>query len=137
MKLHRPRIIRQEDGAWIVFAPNEQAIFVGRKYSVGFDLDGTLAHSRITVGPPFPIGEPVSEMVEIAKSFLAAGVQVKIFTARACDAENIPLVQDWVERHGLGRLPVTNQKDYDMIRYYDDRAIQIRTNITKLINPKT
>jgi len=28
----------------------------------------------------------------------------------------------------LGRLEVTNQKDYDLIRYYDDRAIQVMPN---------
>jgi hypothetical protein len=36
-------------------------------------------------------------------------------------------------KHGLGRLEVTNQKDYDLIRYYDDRAIQMVPNRGKSI----
>ena len=63
-------------------------------------------------------------MIEMVKSLLAAGMTVKIFSARACEPESIPIIQAWTEKHGLGRLEVTNQKDYDLIRFYDDRAIQ-------------
>ena len=91
------------------------------------DFDGTLARDDAAGHflPPYPLGEPIPEMIAMVKSLLAAGVTVKIFSARACEPESIPIIQAWVEKHGLGRLEVTNQKDYDLIRYYDDRAIQM------------
>ncbi len=55
----------------------------------------------------------------------SAGVTVKIFTARACDPASIPMVATWLAAHGLGSLPITNHKDYDMAVAFDDRAIQI------------
>lgn len=64
----------------------------------------------------------------MVKSLLAAGVTVKIFSARACEPESIPVIQSWTDKHGLGRLEVTNQKDFDLIRFYDDRAIQMAPN---------
>ena len=72
-------------------------------------------------------------MIEMVKSLLAAGVTVKIFSARACEPESIPIIQVWAEKYGLGRLEVTNQKDYDLIRYYDDRAIQVLPNQGKSV----
>jgi hypothetical protein len=117
-------------GAWVVFEPNAQPTFVGAQHWVGFDLDGTLSRTD-NVGhfsPPYPLGEPVPHMLATARSLLQAGVKVKIFSARACEAANVPLVQAWAEKHGLGRLEVTNSKDFDLIRFYDDRAIQILPN---------
>jgi hypothetical protein len=72
-------------------------------------------------------------MINMVKSLLAAGVTVKIFSARACEPESIPIIQAWAEKHGLGRLEVTNQKDYDLIRFYDDRAIQMLPNQGKAV----
>jgi hypothetical protein len=133
MKIHQPQITSQEEGAWVIFGLSEEPVYVGKEHCVGFDLDGTLANNDfILPGPPYPIGEPIPEMFETAKAFLTAGIKIKIFTARACEPQNIPLVQDWTERHGLGRLEVTNAKDFQMIRYYDDRAIQVgRTSIPR------
>ena len=45
----------------------------------------------------------------------------------------MPLVQAWAEKHGLGRLEVTNLKDYDLIRFHDDRAIQMVPNEGKSV----
>jgi hypothetical protein len=67
-------------------------------------------------------------MVEMVKSLLVAGVTVKIFSARACEPESIPVIQAWAKKHGLGCLAVTNTKDFGLIRFYDDRAIQVRPN---------
>ncbi len=64
-------------------------------------------------------------MLAMVKRLLEAGVVVKIFTARACDPTNIPSIQDWTERQGLGRLEVTNQKDFDLACFFDDRAIPV------------
>ena len=68
------------------------------------------------------------------QSLLQAGVTVKVVSARACESESVPIIQAWAEKHGLGRLEVTNQKDYDLIRFYDDRAIQILPNQGKPIS---
>lgn len=117
-------------GKWVVFDSHEDAVFVPADDWVGFDLDGTLASTENPghFEPPYPIGDPIPAMLERVKQLIALGVTVKIFTARACEPENIPIVQSWTEKHGLGRLDVTHQKDYRMIRFYDDRAIQILPN---------
>lgn len=122
-------------GAWVTFEPNESPVFVPRHNWVGFDLDGTLSRTDNPghFEPPYPLGDPVPRMLEAVKSLQAAGVAVKIFSARACEPEMIPVVQAWAEKHGLGKLEVTNQKDYNLIRFYDDRAIQIVHNGGKTV----
>lgn len=90
----------------------------------GVDLDGTLAASEglknlDTIGKPIPL------MMERVKLWIAQGHKVKIMTARASDPNQIPLVKSWIKKHGLPDLEVTNQKDYDMVELWDDRAIQV------------
>lgn len=124
-----------KDGAWIALDPGAEPVFVSRQHWIGVDLDGTLSRDD-AVGhflPPYPLGEPIPEMIEMVKSLLVAGVTVKIFSARACEPESIPQIQAWAEKHGLGRLEVTNRKDYDLIRFYDDRAIQMLPNQGKSV----
>lgn len=114
-------------GSWVEFGDGQAPVFVAPNHWVGFDFDGTISRTDNAghFEPPYPLGEPIPEMIATIKSLLAAGITVKIFTARACASANIPAIQDWTERHGLGRLAVTHQKDYDLIRYFDDRAIQM------------
>jgi hypothetical protein len=117
-------------GAWVTFYPGAEPVLVSDDHWVGFDLDGTLARDDAEghFEPPYPLGQPVPEMLQTMRRLMQAGIKVKIFSARACEPENIPAVQDWAERHGLGRLEVTNQKDYNLIRFFDDRAIQVVPN---------
>ena len=105
-------------------------MFVADRHWVGFDFDGTISRTDNPkhFEPPYPLGEPIPEMIATIKSLLAAGIKVRIFTARALEPANIPAIQDWTERHGLGRLDATHQKDYDLIRFFDDRAIPILEN---------
>ncbi len=119
-----------DPGVWIVFEPGTEAVFVARKRWVGVDFDGTISRDDAEGHflPPYPLGKPIPEMISMVKSLLDAGVTVKIFSARACEPESIPHLQDWAEQHGLGRLDVTNSKDFDLIRFYDDRAIQVVPN---------
>jgi hypothetical protein len=95
---------------------------------------------------PAHIGDPIPKMVERVKVWLAAGVDVRIFTARVDGGEvaaaeghpDAPLMRkvDEVRAHievwclrVLGRvLPVTNRKDYGMIELWDDRAVQVVPN---------
>jgi len=122
-------------GVWVMFEPGADPVFVAQKRWVGVDLDGTLARDDAEGHflPPYPLGEPIPEMIAMVQSLLQAGVTVKVFSARACEPESVPIIQAWAEKHGLGRLEVTNQKDYDLIRFYDDRAIQMLPNQGKSV----
>lgn len=96
---------------------------------IGCDLDGTLAeYDGIWRGYEH-IGEPIPLMMLIIKSHLAKGDTVKIFTARATDPESIPPIKTWCQKHGLGDLEVTNIKDHNMIKLYDDRAAKVIPNM--------
>lgn len=99
---------------------------------IGVDLDGTLARSDSNISLA-RVGEPVPKMLELVKSMVKNGVRVKIFTARAGDSEQIQLVKAWLVSNGLPSLEVTNVKDYDMIRFYDDRAIQVIPNTGEIV----
>src|SRR5512133_3132182 len=103
-------------GAWVVFDPGAEPVFVTEGHWVGVDLDGTLSRDDAPGHflPPYPLGDPTPARLEVFKSLQRAGVNVKIFSARACEPEAIPVIQAWAERHGLGRPEVTNRKDYDL-----------------------
>lgn len=112
---------------------------------IGVDLDGTLAHYDGWKGVEH-IGDPVPAMVERVKAWLAAGREVRIFTARcwpllADDRLPAPAVddvraalravtaiQDW-SLAVFGRpLAITCVKDYGMIELWDDRAVAVEPN---------
>lgn len=96
---------------------------------IGVDLDGTLAEYDGWQGP-YHVGAPIPKMVARVKRWLAGGYAVKIMTARVWDPDSavVCAIQDWTEKHIGVRLPVTNQKDYDMIELWDDRAVQVIPN---------
>lgn len=95
---------------------------------VGVDLDGTLAFHDSENWDPMKVGQPIPNMMAQVKRLIAKGIRVKIFTARAAHPELIPPIQEWLEKNGLGKLEVTNVKDFKMIQLYDDRAVQIIEN---------
>jgi len=99
---------------------------------IGVDLDGTLAKYDGWKGPD-SVGEPVPEMLERVKAWIAEGKTVKIFTARACIPEQIAPVQAWLEKHGLGGLEVTNVKDFAMIELWDDRCVPVEMNTGRVL----
>jgi hypothetical protein len=94
---------------------------------VGVDLDGTLAYG-VEGASTDKIGEPVQPMLRRVKKAMASGRKVKIFTARATDKRQIPMIQDWCAKHGLGRLEVTNVKDPACEEIWDDRARHVVVN---------
>lgn len=121
-----PRPVSTADGVWVQFDIESEPVLVRSDQWVGFDFDGVLSMERPGVELKLQdLGIPVYPMVDWAKKLVRAGVRVKIFTARACEPHNGNRIQDWTEQHGLGRLEVTNAKDYGLICYYDDRAIQV------------
>lgn len=95
---------------------------------IGVDFDGTLSvydtwQGIGVYGPPVPL------MVERIKKWLAAGITVKIMTARAVDSREVAAIEDWLTHvAGLPALMVTDRKDYSMIELWDDRAVQVRRN---------
>jgi len=99
---------------------------------IGVDLDGTLAcyDQCITLAE---IGPPVAPMMERVREMLADGWRVKIFTARAADPEQLVLIQQWLRSHGLPPLEITNAKDFNMVRLYDDRCVQVEPNTGRII----
>lgn len=99
----------------------------------GVDLDGTLARCDIEKNGVEDIGEPVPLMMEAVKGWLALGIKVKIFTARASREDHIPPVQKWLDKHGLGFLEITCKKDFKMILLFDDRARQVIENTGKIV----
>jgi hypothetical protein len=92
---------------------------------IGVDLDGTLAEYHGWKGQD-DIGQPIAEMVCRVEAWLAAGVDVRIFTARA-SGDHGP-IQRWCAWNIGSVLPITNVKDMKMIELWDDRAVQIVTN---------
>lgn len=96
---------------------------------IGCDLDGTLADQRT--------GQPIARMVERVKSWLAAGLEVRIITARAALVQDgkpvepgvlatrIRAVQAWCKQHIGEVLPVTANKDYAMLAQWDDRGVGV------------
>ena len=98
---------------------------------IGFDLDGTLARDD---NRPWPeIGEPVPTMMKRLKQYLEDGYEVRIMTARADKPHLIPAIEKWLEKHDIGGLKITNQKDMDMIVVFDDRAVQVIPNTGVLV----
>lgn len=101
---------------------------------IGVDLDGTLARYEGWKGDL--IGEPIPAMQARVKRWLAAGKEVRIFTARAQNhPDQIPLIEAWCREH-LGQvLPVTATKDYAMVELWDDRAVQVIPNVGEPVDP--
>lgn len=100
---------------------------------IGVDLDGTLAKSGgwKPGDSEVTIGEPVPAMLQRVKRWLKQGNDVRIFTARATRThipEMIPAIEAWCVKHIGRKLPVTATKDYDMIEYWDDRAVRVEYN---------
>jgi hypothetical protein len=93
---------------------------------IGCDLDGTLAH--YTSWGTGEIGEPIPEMMQRVKEWIANGKTVKIFTARASNPHELIRTKVWLAKHGLGDLEVTNVKDFAMIELWDDRCVQVIPN---------
>lgn len=92
---------------------------------IGVDLDGTLAKYA---GDHTVIGEPIPLMMDRVRRWLREGTKVKIFTARASDPKQLPLIKQWLKDHDLENLEITNEKTPDMIAFWDDRARQVRKN---------
>ena len=96
----------------------------------GVDLDGTLAHYDDFKGVGI-IGEPIDLMVKRVKRWLAEGKDVKVFTARVAGPDagiERRAIEKWCQRHIGQTLDVVCCKDYRMVEFWDDRAVQVCPN---------
>jgi hypothetical protein len=98
---------------------------------IGFDLDGTLAVYDGWRGVEH-VGAPVPAMVTIARDFLAAGVPIRIVTARVSVPEQADAaraaIEAWCLEHLGAVVPVTCVKDMSMLLLFDDRAVAVEFN---------
>jgi hypothetical protein len=111
---------------------------------IGVDFDGTLARYDGWAGV-LEFGEPIPAMVERIREWVAAGIEVRIMTARMilptdeyhlCSVtgayygpdEIDAAIGDWTEKHVGHRLRATCVKDLHMIELWDDRAVQVVPN---------
>ncbi len=106
---------------------------------IGVDLDCTLAVYDGWQGP-YHIGAPISIMVERVKAWLAAGREVRIFTARVTERvtnrdgteHDIVKVRAAIDEFCMAQfgrtLAITNIKTWDMMELWDDRCVQVRPN---------
>jgi len=102
---------------------------------IGVDLDGTLAYYDAGSSSE-NVGEPVPAMLALVKKMINNDIRVKIFTARATDPEQLPIIRKWLKLNNLPELEITNIKDYQMQRLYDDRCVQVERNTGRLIVEK-
>lgn len=89
----------------------------------GVDFDGTLAHYDKWRGPSH-VGEPIRRTVAYVKDLLRKGEKVKVFTARANGEgaeEAVAAIKDWCRKHIGKELPVTCEKDQNMVSLRDDK----------------
>ncbi len=97
---------------------------------IGVDLDGTLAFWDHW-SDPTDIGPPIWPMVYRVRRWLEQGYEVRVFTARVAEDRSgavTAAIQNWCVKNVGRSLPVTCQKDYGMIEFWDDRAIQVVEN---------
>jgi hypothetical protein len=100
---------------------------------IAVDLDATLAHYDEWKGPAH-IGPPIPAMVARVRAWLAAGHEVRIFTARVGpqpgDEAQLAraAIEAWSAHHLGVVLPVTATKDFTMLELWDDRAVQVVPN---------
>lgn len=99
---------------------------------IGVDLDGTLAHYDSWNGVN-RVGDPIIRMLDRVKLWLKEGREVRIFTARASMPGHEKPIQEWLTKHGIGGLRITNVKDFDMTELWDDRAVQVIPNTGETI----
>lgn len=115
-------------------APHQDTPKGNQQPWVGVDLDKTLAHHEPGSGLG-DIGHPIPAMMARVRRWLKEGKCIKIFTARASDPRQIPLIHDWLVKHGLPKLEVTNIKDPLCEAIIDDKAKQVVPNTGKIVRP--
>lgn len=99
---------------------------------VGVDYDGVLV--------TMPGERPIPPMIDLVKRWLAAGLDVRIVTARvSLDQESgyreemIAALDRFCLEHFGRTLPVRDSKDFAMIALFDDACCQVEQNTGKIL----
>lgn len=100
---------------------------------IGFDFDGTLVKMPTPRDYPRNYGPDIEPMVKFLKLCYEAGAECRIVTARGADPANRAIVLGWLDAHGLGQVPITDKKDFDMGCLIDDRAVSVRTDTGEFV----
>lgn len=96
---------------------------------IGFDWDGTLVRHERSEGFLRSKPVPIEPMMALFKRYIAEGKNVRIVSARACERAGQVLIRRELDYLGITQvIPITNQKDLDMIVLYDDSAKQVVRN---------
>ena len=108
---------------------------------IGVDLDGTLAYYDGWKSPDH-IGPPIVRMLKRVQNWLAEGKNVRIFTARVSPTQGPEAriarkaIQNWLAWHLGQELPITHEKDPNMVELWDDRAVQVVKNTGERVDGK-
>ena len=105
-----------------------------KKPWIGVDLDGTLA--RYEAYQEGVVGDPIWPMVERVRAVLAAGqYDVRVFTARANNFNDVTAIRDFLIMAGLAGLEITDHKDPACIEIWGDRCRQVLRNAGEFALP--
>jgi hypothetical protein len=96
--------------------------------SIAVDLDRVLAYYDPESDIDNTIGDPIDKMVDRVRDWLKQGKKVKIFTARASQADQVDLIQQWLKDNNLPDLDITNIKLPEFEEFWDDKAKQVVFN---------
>jgi hypothetical protein len=112
---------KQEEAALLESHPEPWLL---RKSSIAIDFDGVM-HAGPWTTKGHVSGTPRPGLLEAVKGWLAAELDVVIFTCRALSAEGRQAVEKWLEEHGFPALEVTATKPHSLL-YIDDRSFVYR-----------
>lgn len=122
----------------IKFATKDEQTTPKAQGWIGVDLDGTLAKHDHFISWDY-IGDPIPKMVDRIKAWRKRGIVVKIFTARLSHASRAlskvsyedmaNVIKAWTKKHIGEELPVTSEKDWEMMFFCDDSAVQMDKNL--------
>lgn len=130
MQLWDDRAIQIECNTGVVLTPKQYITFNGTGW-IGVELDGTLAHYEVGQNL-LSIGKPVDKMLLRVQQWLMAGIDVRLFTARAAEPNMIPVIETWLKMHQLEKMAMTCEKDFTMMQFWDDRGIRVVCNSGKV-----
>ncbi|MCB1615363.1 MAG: hypothetical protein KDI30_05050 [Pseudomonadales bacterium] len=133
LQLWDDRAIQIETNTGKVLTPREH-ISLEAKGWIGVELDGTLAHFEKGQDPK-TIGTPVGPMYQRVREWLMAGIDVRLFTARASLPAMHPVIQQWLQTHKLDSMKVCFEKDFEMTTFWDDRGIHVVGNTGNIVVP--
>jgi len=126
MQVWDDRAIQVETNTGELLTP-KQYITLDISGWIGVELDGTLAHHTPEQSRE-RIGDAVSKMRMRVQQWLMAGIDVRLFTARANSPEQLPLIEAWLREHKLDKMKITCEKDFAMSQFWDDRSIHVVHN---------